>query len=196
MFGHASPPRVRESFALFEDMRLAGFKPNGVTCNVLLDACARGKEVLCALKIYGYMKENNVKTDEMTFCAMSRVYMNVHMFGEAEEMLNLMARSGLNPSVVSYVTMMERMRKAGKNAEVIELFDRLCEHGTVQMNKSIAKQVMKAASFATKNKTKLVKRLHAQMAALDIALDREQVKKITGVSLPEAIERKFYRAPR
>ncbi|KAA8491290.1 Pentatricopeptide repeat-containing protein [Porphyridium purpureum] len=188
IFGHASPPRVRESLALFEEMRNAGFRPNTVTCNVLLDACARGCEVLCALQVYGFMKENNVKFDEMTFCAMSRVYLGVHMFRDAEEMLKLMRRSGLTPSISSYNLLLERMRKAGKNQAALDLFERLCNDDSagVAISKGTIKQAFKAASGLCSNakkNAKAVRTLYAQLGSLGVAPARADVLRWTGVAL-------------
>mmetsp|Transcript_4116 Transcript_4116/g.7230 ORF Transcript_4116/g.7230 Transcript_4116/m.7230 type:complete len:498 (-) Transcript_4116:126-1619(-) len=128
MYGQAKPPRAAEAHSVFQEMLLK-FKPSSNTCNILLDACARGREVLRALSVYGKMKEINVQVDENTYLAMAKVYYNVRMFNEAIEMFRLMARSGIQSGAVSYTQLMHGLCKQGKFDLCLKTLDTMRETG-------------------------------------------------------------------
>lgn len=75
-------------------------KPNSISINVILGACARTKDAAKAEALFTWMEENGVQPDITTYNTLINVFTRVGRLEEAENWLGKMKEAGVEPNVV------------------------------------------------------------------------------------------------
>ncbi|KAL3726887.1 hypothetical protein ACJRO7_031740 [Eucalyptus globulus] len=106
-----------DGLELYRKMKLSGVVPSVHTCNLMINVLCKGGDVNRAFELV------------VTFNTLIRGLHRDSRVWEAERLVDLMKRSGINPDVITYNTLIRGFCNCGKWDKAFSLFDQLKSNG-------------------------------------------------------------------
>lgn len=115
----------KESLHLFQQMELAGVKPNRVTYLSILPVCARQTTLTAAKQVHTAIANRKFESDVVVGTELINMYGKFGSLKDAREMFDKMHER----NVVSWNTMISTYAQHGNGKEALRLFQRMLHEG-------------------------------------------------------------------
>ncbi|KAK9161750.1 hypothetical protein Syun_008091 [Stephania yunnanensis] len=165
------PRRVLgEGAGVFDSMKELGLRPNLVTYNAVIDACAKGgAEFSRALEFLDEMVKNGVQPDRITFNSLLAVCGRSGLWEDAKNLFHEMVYRGIHQDIFTYNTLLDAVCKGGQMELAFEIMSDMPSKG-VWPNVVTYSTVIDGCAKAGKLEEAL--NLFEEMKLLGIRLDR------------------------
>jgi pentatricopeptide repeat protein len=115
--------RVDKAFALFDDMKRSGIRPDKFTYTSLIKACTHDGDVQ---ELLFEMRERGVEADVVTYNSVIRSLCEDRKWTQATKLVTEMESRDISPDSMTYGLLMNAMLKADRPGACLALFESAC----------------------------------------------------------------------
>lgn len=129
MKGYSRIGQKQRCFELKTEMQEKGVAPSAVTYGILLEVCVHYKDMDSARGIFREMQTSNLVFNAVHCTSFMKGLVSVGLVDDAAEMLSQMhRRTGAEPDLISYTTVLRAYGERGRTAEQLQLIEQMLRH--------------------------------------------------------------------
>lgn len=121
--------QLSRAFALFYGMARNGVKPNVITYNAMIAACARSNEPNLAYEVFEEMQANGLEADKFTYGALIDSFAKSGQVERAFELSQLMDSSGVSKDQTIYSALMDACGRTEQLERALMVFEEMKQKG-------------------------------------------------------------------